>query len=237
VNDMLQTQNLEKAFGSVRAVQDVSLTIAAGEFVAIMGRSGSGKTTLLQLLAGLESPTAGRILFQGQDISRLDEDGLALWRREHVGLVFQAFHLIPTLSAAENVAFPLYPTALRANERRQRALARLDQVGLAHRAGHRPGQLSGGEQQRVAIARALINRPSLILADEPTGNLDSQSNGEVMALFRKLNREAGVAVVVITHDPGVAGTMDRLIEMKDGRIVKPDGRAGAEAPLSAKEGK
>ena len=237
MNDLLQSENLEKAFGSVRAVQDVSLTIAAGEFVAIMGRSGSGKTTLLQLLAGLESPTAGRILFQGQDISRLDEDRLALWRREHVGLVFQAFHLIPTLSAAENVAFPLYPTALPAKERRQRALDRLEQVGLAHRAGHRPGQLSGGEQQRVAIARALISRPSLILADEPTGNLDSQSNGEVMALFRKLNREAGVAVVVVTHDPGVAGAMDRMIEMKDGRIVTPDDRAPAELALAAKEEK
>jgi len=222
VNDMLQSENIEKSFGSVRAVQDVSLTIAAGEFVAIMGRSGSGKTTLLQLLAGLESPTAGRILFRGQDISRLDEDRLALWRREHVGLVFQAFHLIPTLSAAENVAFPLYPTALPAKERRQRALARLEQVGLAHRAGHRPGQLSGGEQQRVAIARALINHPHLILADEPTGNLDTQSSAEIMELFRQLNRQEGVAVVVVTHDPEIAAQAGRMIEMKDGQVVQPD---------------
>jgi putative ABC transport system ATP-binding protein len=225
VNDVLQTESLNKSFGSVKAVQDVSLGIAPGEFVAIMGRSGSGKTTLLQLLAGLESPTSGRILFQGRDISQLDEDGLALWRREHVGLVFQAFHLIPTLSAVENVAFPLYPTAVQPEERRQRALARLEQVGLAQRAGHRPGQLSGGEQQRVAIARALINRPSLILADEPTGNLDSQSNAEVMELFRKLNREEGVAVVVVTHDPDVAAVTDRLVEMKDGSIVKRDSQA------------
>jgi len=225
VNDVLQTESLNKSFGSVKAVQGVSLGIAPGEFVAIMGRSGSGKTTLLQLLAGLESPTSGRILFQGQDISQLDEDGLALWRREHVGLVFQAFHLIPTLSAMENVAFPLYPTTVQSEERRQRALARLEQVGLAHRAGHRPGQLSGGEQQRVAIARALINRPSLLLADEPTGNLDSQSSTEVMDLFRKLNREEGVAVVVVTHDPDVAAVADRLIEMKDGSVVKHDSQA------------
>ena len=219
MNDVLQTENIDKSFGSLRAVQGVSLTLAAGEFVAIMGRSGSGKTTLLHLLAGLESPTSGRILFQGQDISRLNEDQLALWRREHVGLVFQAFHLIPTLSAVENVAFPLFPTQVSPEERRRKALARLEQVGLGQRAGHRPGQLSGGEQQRVAIARALINRPSLILADEPTGNLDSQSGAEVIQLFRQLNRDQGVAVVLVTHDDEVAAMAGRVIEMKDGRIV------------------
>ena len=235
MNDIVRTENLDKSFGRVNAVQGVSLTIAAGEFVAIMGRSGSGKTTLLQLLAGLESPTAGHILFQGQDISQLDEDGLALWRRQHVGLVFQAFHLIPTLSAMENVAFPLYPASLRGEERRQRALARLEQVGLTHRAGHRPGQLSGGEQQRVAIARALINQPSLVLADEPTGNLDSQSSAEVLDLFRKLNREEGVAVIVVTHDRDVAAVADRLIEMKDGSIVKRDNQARSPSALVVTE--
>ena len=235
MNDLLRTENLDKAFGRVNAVQGVSLTIAAGEFVAIMGRSGSGKTTLLQLLAGLESPTAGHILFQGQDIGHLNEDGLALWRREHVGLVFQAFHLIPTLSAMENVALPLYPTAVRPEERRLRALARLEQVGLSHRAGHRPGQLSGGEQQRVAIARALINQPSLVLADEPTGNLDSQSSAEVLDLFRKLNREEGVAVIVVTHDRDVAAVADRLIEMKDGSIVKRDNQARSPSALVVTE--
>jgi putative ABC transport system ATP-binding protein len=133
--------------------------------------------------------------------------------------VFQAFHLIPTLSAVENVAFPLYPTAIPPHERRQRALACLEQVGLAHRASHRPGQLSGGEQQRVAVARALSNRPRLILADEPTGNLDSQSSAEIMDLFRTLHRAEGVAIIVVTHDAEVAGVADRLIEMKDGRLV------------------
>jgi len=225
VNDLLQTDHLGKEYGSVRAVSDVSMSVAAGEFVAIMGRSGSGKTTLLHLLTGLESATSGRILFQGQDISQLDEDRLALWRREHVGLVFQSFHLIPTLSAVENAAFPLYPTTIPPGERGQRALARLEQVGLVHRADHRPGQLSGGEQQRVAIARALVNHPHLILADEPTGNLDSQTGAEIMNLFRKLNREEGVAVIIVTHDPDIAAVADRLIEMKDGSIVNHDSQA------------
>ncbi len=234
-DDVLQTENLNKAFGAVKAVASVSLAIAAGEFVAIMGRSGSGKTTLLHLLAGLEAATSGRILFQGQDISQLDEDGLALWRREHVGLVFQAFHLIPTLSALENVAFPLYPTAVRPDERRRRALARLEQVGLAHRAGHRPGQLSGGEQQRVAIARALINTPRLILADEPTGNLDTQSSAEIMELFKRLNRQEGVAVVVVTHDPEVAAQAGRVIEMKDGQVIGPDQQLRSASARGSKE--
>jgi len=218
--NVLQAENLHKSFRQVEAVRDVSLSIAAGDFLAIMGPSGSGKTTLMHLLAGLESPTSGQILFQGQEISDLDEDSLALWRREHVGLVFQAFHLIPTLSALENVAFPLYPNGVPPDERRQRARTRLEQVGLAHRMDHRPAQLSGGEQQRVAIARALINQPSLILADEPTGNLDSQSGAEVMALFQQLNRQEGVATVVITHDHNVAAVAARVVEMKDGEVVR-----------------
>lgn len=217
---LLRSENLYKSFNQVEAVRGISLEIAPGDFAAIMGRSGSGKTTLLHLLAGLESPTSGRILFQGQEISNLDEDGLALWRRKHVGLVFQAFHLVPTLSALENVAFPLYPNDDRPEERRRKALARLEQVGLAHRADHRPGQLSGGEQQRVAIARALVNHPGLILADEPTGNLDTQSGAEVIALFQQLNCEEGVAVVIVTHDPEVAAATNRIVEMRDGRIVE-----------------
>jgi putative ABC transport system ATP-binding protein len=217
---LLRSENLYKSFNQVEAVRGISLEIAPGDFAAIMGRSGSGKTTLLHLLAGLESPTSGRILFQGREISNLDEDGLALWRRKQVGLVFQAFHLVPTLSALENVAFPLYPNGDRPEERRRKALARLEQVGLAHRADHRPGQLSGGEQQRVAIARALVNHPGLILADEPTGNLDTQSGAEVIALFQQLNCEEGVAVVIVTHDPEVAAATNRIVEMRDGRIVE-----------------
>lgn len=219
MNSLLQAENINKTFGQVAAVRDLSLEIAAGDFLAIIGRSGSGKTTTLHLLAGLEAPDSGSILFQGKDISPLTEDSLALWRREHVGLVFQSFHLIPTLSALENVAFPLYPVSLTAKERRRRAITRLEQVGMGHRLTHRPGQLSGGEQQRVAIARALINNPNLILADEPTGNLDSETGAEIMQLLRKLNQEENVAVVIITHDPEVAAEADRVIEMKDGEIV------------------
>lgn len=220
-NVLLQTEHLYKSFGQVHAVRDVSLTLAPGDFVAVMGRSGSGKSTLLNLLAGLEAPTSGSIRFEEQEIGKLDEDSLARWRQMHVGLVFQAFHLIPTLSAIENVAFPLYPMRIAPAERRQRALARLEQVGLAHRANHRPAHLSGGEQQRVAIARALINQPRLIFADEPTGNLDSQNGAEVMGLFRRLNQDAQVAILVITHDPDIAAVANRTIVMKDGQIV-PD---------------
>lgn len=218
-NPLLQAKNLHKTFKQVAAVRDVSLDIDPADFMAIIGRSGSGKTTTLHLLAGLETPDSGQVLFQGQALSRLDEDGLALWRRVHVGLVFQAFHLIPTLSALENVAFPLYPTARPAAERQQLARQRLAQVGLAHRLDHRPGQLSGGEQQRVAIARALINQPQLILADEPTGNLDSETGAEVMQLLQDLNQEEKVAVVIITHDPEVAAAAKRVVRMKDGQII------------------
>jgi len=215
MNSFLQAENINKTFGQVTAVRDLSLEIASTDFMAIIGRSGSGKTTTLNLLAGLESPDSGSIIYSGEDISSFNEDALALWRREHVGLVFQAFHLIPTLSALENVAFPLYPTSVTVKERHKMAITRLEQVGLGHRLNHRPGQLSGGEQQRVAIARALINNPNLILADEPTGNLDSETGNEIMQLLRKLNLEENVAVVIITHDPEVAAEADRVVEMKD----------------------
>ena len=219
MNSLLQVKNLHKTFGPVEAVRDVSLEVGNTDFLAVIGRSGSGKTTTMHLLAGLESADSGSILFQGQDISPLNEDSLALWRREHIGLVFQAFHLIPTLSALENVAFPLYPSSVKAKERRMMAAKRLEEVGMGHRLSHRPGQLSGGEQQRVAIARALINNPGLILADEPTGNLDSETGDEIIQLLRKLNTEDNVAVVIITHDPEVAAEADRVIEMKDGKII------------------
>jgi putative ABC transport system ATP-binding protein len=216
VSDLLQAKDLRKSFGAVDAVRDAGLRIAPGEIVAVMGRSGSGKTTLLHLLAGLERPTAGNILYRGRDISGLDEEALALWRRANIGLVFQAFHLIPTLSALENVAFPLYPMRLSTNERRVRAEACLAQVGLVDRAQHRPSRLSGGEQQRVAIARALVNAPPLILADEPTGNLDSATGDEILALFKRLRAETGAAFLIITHDDKAAATADRVLRMVDG---------------------
>jgi ABC-type lipoprotein export system ATPase subunit len=216
---LLQTEDVRKSFGQLEAVRGATLQVAQGEFVAIMGRSGSGKSTLLNLIAGLEKPTGGRILFQGGEISSLDEDELAVWRRENIGLVFQSFHLIPTLSALENVAFPLYPLKISPAERRTRAVERLAQVGLTERAGHLPTRLSGGEQQRVAIARALVNHPTLLLADEPTGNLDSATGQEILALFRRLNAETSVSLLIITHDEKVAEATDRILHMLDGRVT------------------
>ncbi len=223
--DLLRVEALHKSFGSVAAVRGIDFQVGQHEFLSIVGRSGSGKSTLLYLLAGLEAPDSGHIYCygkdcNGRDIVQLTENDLALWRRRQVGLVFQAFHLIPTLSAVENVAFPLYPEPVSASERRARALACLEQVGLAHRAGHRPTQLSGGEQQRVAIARALISQPSLILADEPTGNLDSQTGLDIIRLFQKLHADSGVAMVIITHDDKVAAAAERILHMEDGRIVQ-----------------
>ena len=218
MSELLKCVDLHKSFGRVDVVRGVSLLLSTGSFSAIMGRSGSGKTTLLHLISALEAPTSGRLFFEGEEISALNEDRLALWRRQHIGLVFQAFHLIPTLSALENVAFPLYPMKVPHEERRERARARLEQVGLGHRLDHRPSRLSGGEQQRVAIARALVNRPTLILADEPTGNLDKKNGEEILELFRHLNEEEGVAVVVVTHDIDVAAVAKHSFTMVDGKL-------------------
>jgi putative ABC transport system ATP-binding protein len=216
---LLRAESLRKEFNRVQAVRNASLAIASQEIVALMGRSGSGKTTTLNLLAGLERPTSGKVIYCGEEITSLDEDALALWRRKHIGMVFQAFHLIPSLSALENVAFPLYPVRMPAGRRRERAAASLDAVGLSHRSGHLPSRLSGGEQQRVAIARALVNAPGLILADEPTGNLDSQTGEEILAQFQRLRDEQGVAFLIVTHDDQVARMVDRTILMKDGEVV------------------
>ena len=206
----------------VRALDDVSLRIDAGEFVAIVGASGSGKSTLMHLLGCLDSPTAGRYLFQGTDVAGLDEPALARIRSDRIGFVFQSFNLLPRTSAVENVALPLFYAgagAVRHAERLARAGKMLQDLGLERRGGNSPGQLSGGQQQRVAIARALINQPGLLLADEPTGNLDTRTSHEIMRTLRALNLERGVTVAVVTHEADIAAYADRIITMRDGRIV------------------
>ncbi|HEX6391747.1 MAG TPA: ABC transporter ATP-binding protein [Solirubrobacteraceae bacterium] len=202
----------------VRAVDGISLRIERGEFVAIMGRSGSGKTTLLDLLGCLLRPTSGELLIDGTSVIGASDNALATLRRERIGFVFQEFNLIPTLNAIENVLLPLRYGPRRPDGRR-RAAELLDRVGLAERVRHRPSELSGGEQQRVAIARSLINDPALILGDEPTGEVDSETSAALMAMLRELNRERGVTLAVVTHDPGVAGATDRVVRLSDGRVT------------------
>ena len=202
----------------VRAVDGVDLRIDAGEFIAIEGPSGSGKSTLLQLLGGLERPTSGRLLFAGDELSRRSDPELTRFRARDVGFVFQHFNLIPTLTARENVQAALAVGSLPATERPARADELLESVGLADRAGHLPVNLSGGEQQRVAIARALANSPRVVLADEPTGNLDSATSGEIITLLERL-RDDGVAVVVVTHADHVAVRARRRLAMRDGRLT------------------
>ena len=204
---------------SVPALRGVSLTVNPGDYLAIIGPSGSGKSTLMHLLGGLDRPTAGRLLLGGRDATTLSAAELARLRNEVIGFVFQSFHLLARTSARDNVALPLIYRGLRRAERRRRAEEMLDRVGLAHRLHHRPNQLSGGEQQRVAIARALVTGPSVLLADEPTGNLDTRTGESVLDLLEDLNAERGVALAIVTHDSAIAARARRRIAMRDGLIV------------------
>lgn len=219
----IHTESLSRHFlmgdQTVCALDGLELSIMVGEFLAVMGPSGSGKSTLLYLLGGLDRPTAGRILVNGQDISQMTEIDLAAYRKCEIGFVFQAFHLIPTMTALENVMFPMLFANITAERRVSRALALLERVGLADRAFHKPTELSGGQQQRVAIARSLANNPPLILADEPTGNLDSHSGTEIMMLLAQLNRHEGRTVIVVSHDPSIENYATRMIHLMDGRVV------------------
>jgi putative ABC transport system ATP-binding protein len=218
-SSILSGTDLSKKYGNLEVVKNVSLTIDAGEFVCLVGKSGCGKTTLLSLLSGLEKPTKGQVILNGKEINGAPEDELALFRRENVGFIFQSFNLIPTLSAWENVALPLFPLKMTNEERRKRATELLGKMELGHRLEHLPSALSGGEKQRVAIARALINNPKIIFADEPTGNLDSSTGEAIMDILGKLHRDEGVAILMVTHEAELAKAANRLIQMKDGEVV------------------
>jgi putative ABC transport system ATP-binding protein len=216
---ILSGWGLSKKYGDLEVVKGVSLAIDAGEFVCLVGKSGCGKTTLLCLLSGLEKPTEGQVILNGKEINGASEDALALFRRENVGFIFQSFNLIPTLSAWENVALPLFPLKMVGEERRRRATELLEKMELGHRIDHLPSALSGGEKQRVAIARALVNKPKILFADEPTGNLDSATGEAIMGILNKLHTEEGVAILMVTHEVELAKTANRLIRMKDGEIM------------------
>ena len=219
---ILEVTNLSKTYGTgetqVKALDNVSLSVESGEFVAIIGPSGSGKSTLLHILGGVDVPTSGSVVINGVDISNLDETALAIFRRRQIGLIYQFYNLIPILTVKENLTLPLLLDGRKPDERVVDDL--LKTLGLTERVNHLPNQLSGGQQQRVSIGRALINNPALMLADEPTGNLDSENSREIVSLLRKFNKENNQTVIIITHDERIAMSADRVISIEDGKITR-----------------
>jgi putative ABC transport system ATP-binding protein len=235
---MLEVKGVTKSFGTgnrtVTAVNNVTMVVADGEFAAIVGRSGSGKSTLMNLLGALERPTSGMIFVDGQDITRLGQGELVQYRRRSIGFVFQSYNLIPNLSSTENVMLPMEFAGVGKDERRQRARGLLDQVELTgDKQRRKPGKLSGGEQQRVAIARALANRPKLILADEPVGNLDTQTSATIIELLRSLAHGWGTTVIAVTHDLSLSDRADRVFRLQDGRLQAADGSGPAPSAAGA----
>jgi putative ABC transport system ATP-binding protein len=224
---IVEIRDLTKVYGhgeiEVKALDCVNLDIATGEFLALMGPSGSGKSTLLHIIAGIDRPTGGRCIVQGTNVAELSETDLADWRNTHVGFVFQTFNLIPVLTAFENVELPLLLTSLNSAERRSHVEAALELVGLADRMKHLPRQLSGGQEQRVAIARALVMDPTLLVADEPTGNLDAHAAADVLTLLQRLNQESGKTVIIVTHDPKAAAYARRIAHLEKGEMLNGDG--------------
>ena len=224
---ILEVKNLCKTYGKgeteVKALNNVSFSVDKGEFVAIIGPSGSGKSTLLHILGGVDVPTSGSVIINGEDISKLNETALAIFRRRQIGLIYQFYNLIPILTVEENLTLPLRLDGRKPDERQTEYLVKT--LGLESRLDHLPNQLSGGQQQRVSIGRALINNPALMLADEPTGNLDSENSKEIVSLLRKFNKEQNQTVIIITHDERIALAADRIIENEDGKIKRDEVRA------------
>ena len=223
---ILEIRNLCKEYGKgeikVEALKDVSFNVEQGEFVAIVGPSGSGKSTLLHILGGVDTPTSGEVIISGTDIGKLDENNLAIFRRRQIGLIYQFYNLIPILNVEENMTLPILLDGKKPDKKLLKSL--VDKLGLNDRLKHLPNQLSGGQQQRVSIGRALINHPALLLADEPTGNLDSKNSKEIISLLRKFNRENNQTVIIITHDEHIALSADRVITIEDGQITKDEAR-------------
>ena len=234
IQPIIQAQNIHKTFRNgqikVHALRGVDLTIAPGEMVAVMGPSGCGKTTLLNCLSGLDSFDEGEVQIEGASLAEMSDRARTDYRARRMGFVFQTFNLLPVISAAENVELPLLLSDVKPREARRRALDGLAEVGLSDRANHRPAELSGGQRQRVAIARALANQPALIWADEPTGNLDSQSAQDILVLMRTLNREQGQTFVIVTHDHDIGEQCDRIVRMRDGEIIDRGNGSGLAAP-------